>query len=182
MEEGGPSQEEVEDSQGFESYLLLSHHTPSPIDTHPAQAHNACEVGRRAVKVAGAGGLVELTLSQYARRAGISVYTARRRIKRGDLPYRRERGKYVVILPDEGVVEAGQAEMSRKPADRIRLRDEAADLAAEVARLRTELSDARELISELRRERDLLEQQLEARTRTEAEPVRELEAERLDQQ
>jgi predicted site-specific integrase-resolvase len=125
---------------------------------------------------------MELKLSQYARRAGISVYTARRRIKRGDVPYRRERGKYVVILPDEGVVEAGQAEMSRKPTERVRLRDEAADLAAEIARLRTDLSDARGMISELRRQRDLLEQQLEARRQTEAEPVRELEAERLDQQ
>jgi len=125
---------------------------------------------------------MELTVSQYARRAGISVYTARRRIKRGDVPYRRERRKYVVILPDEGVVEAGEAEMSRKPAERIRLRDESADLAADIARLRTELSDAREMISELRRQRDLLEQQLQARTQTEAEPVRELEAQRLDQQ
>jgi hypothetical protein len=124
---------------------------------------------------------MELTVSQYARRAGISVYTARRRIKRGDVPYRQDGRKYIVVLPDEGVVEAGQAEMSRKPAERIRLRDEAADLAVEVATLRTELSDAREMISELRRQRDLLEQQLEARRQTEAEPVRELEVERLDQ-
>ncbi len=40
MEEGGRSQEEVEDSQGFESYLLLPHHTPIVVDTRPAQAHN----------------------------------------------------------------------------------------------------------------------------------------------
>ncbi len=125
---------------------------------------------------------MELTLSQYATRAGISVYTARRRIKRGDVPYRRERGKYVVILPDEGVVEAAQAEMSRKPTERVRLSDEAADRAAEIARLRAELSDAREMISELRRQRDLLEQQLEARRQTESEPLSELEAGRLDQQ
>jgi predicted site-specific integrase-resolvase len=125
---------------------------------------------------------MELTVSQYARRAGISVYTARRRIRRGDVPYRRERRKYIVILPDEGVVEAGEAEMSRKPTERIRLRDESAGRAADIARLRTELSDAREMISELRRQRDLLERQLEARRQTEADPVRELEAERLDQQ
>jgi len=104
--------------------------------------------------------MAELTLSEYAERKGISIHTARRRMKRGDLPGRLEGGRYIVTVPDDELAASGQDELFPDAGALSRMRGQAAERNIEVARLQQELSDSHEMTGDMRRQRDLMDTRL----------------------
>jgi DNA repair exonuclease SbcCD ATPase subunit len=104
--------------------------------------------------------MAELTLSEYAERKGISIHTARRRMKRGDLTGRLEGGRYIVTVPDEELAPSGEDELFPDAGALSRMRGQAAARDVEAASLRQELSDSHEMTEEMRRQRDLTDTRL----------------------
>jgi len=104
--------------------------------------------------------MAELTLSEYAERKGISIHTARRRMKRGDLPGRLEGGRYIVTVPDDELAASGEDELFPDAGALSRMRGQAAERDVEAARLRQELSDSHEMTEEMRQQRDVLDGRL----------------------
>jgi excisionase family DNA binding protein len=90
--------------------------------------------------------VMELTIAEAATALGVSVDTVRRRIRRGDLRARRdEHGRYLITL---------EMDSAETPAAK-----RARGAEAETER---ELTHTREVLAEVRRQRDQLEQQVAA--------------------
>jgi hypothetical protein len=100
--------------------------------------------------------MAELTLSEYAERKGISIHTARERMKRGDLRGRLEGGTYIVTVPDEELDASGEDELFPDAGALSRMRGQAAERDVEESHLRQELSDSQEVTDEMRQQRDLM--------------------------
>ena len=87
--------------------------------------------------------MIEMTVGEAAEHFGISVDAVRRRIRRGELRSKQDdRGRYIVIVDTDG---ASPVPEEGPPTD-----------AAEMARLRMQLEHERELLAEVRRQRDEL--------------------------
>jgi hypothetical protein len=100
--------------------------------------------------------MAELTLHEYAERKGISIHTARERIKRGDLPGRLEGGRYIVTVPDDELAASGENELFPDASALSHMRGQAAERDVEESRLRQQLSDSQEMTEEMRQQRDLM--------------------------
>jgi hypothetical protein len=100
--------------------------------------------------------MAELTLSEYAERKGISIHTARTRMRRGDLRGRLEGGRYIVTVPDEELAASGEDELFPDAGALSRMRGQVAERDVEAARLQQELSDSHEMTEEMCRQRDLM--------------------------
>lgn len=96
--------------------------------------------------------MAEMTIPEAAAALGVSTDTIRRRIIRGELRARRdERGRYLVTI------EGPPTATAQGP------------VAAEQAHLRLELDYSRQILEELRHQRKILEDQLEAARRASQE-------------
>jgi len=104
--------------------------------------------------------MAELTLSEYAERKGISIHSARRRMKRGDLTGRLEGGRYIVTVPDDELAASGEDELFPDAGVLSRMRGQAAERDVEAARLQQELSDSHEMTEEMLRQHDLMDDNL----------------------
>lgn len=103
----------------------------------------------------------EMTMTEAAAALGVSVGTIRRRIQRGDLQARQdERGRYLIR------VDLSTPTSPPSPT---------AEMAAELARLRLQLEHEREMLAEVRRQRDELAVLLDAQ-RAQLEAIFEAQA------
>jgi septal ring factor EnvC (AmiA/AmiB activator) len=114
----------------------------------------------------------DVTLPEAAAALGVSIDTIRRRIKRGDLLARKDgAGRYVVTIDTD----AAQAHAHDAAAAAA-----VAEQQSEADRLRLELAHARELVEELRRQRETLDTQLAAhRHQIEQDAIERAELRRL---
>lgn len=106
---------------------------------------------RRDIK-AGVGEVAEVSISQAAAILGVSVDTIRRRAKRGELVATMDgTGRYSVILDESQAV----------PRSAPIQDTHTAALEAENATLKAEVKRLADLLGELRRQRDMLQQQVD---------------------
>jgi excisionase family DNA binding protein len=96
--------------------------------------------------------MAEMTVSEAAAYLGITNDAVRRRIRRGELQAKQDdRGRYVVVIDTDAPVPPPPRPEPRLP-----------QVSEEIARLRLQLEHERELLAEVRRQRDELAVLLDA--------------------